>query len=201
MDENRLTADVLLAITDASTGAPVIDSAHLRPLLAGTAITELVLRGALTLTQGGRFGVGRVPMPVDARWTDVVQRALGRTPTSAITRVAGSAAWHDRTLALRAAAGKISPFEAWRATRRPGCSAFSRGGAWRSCARMTAFDCWRACTRSWPQIEARATTMRSPRCWRPEGRCARSSRRATGAGSSTGGPASLRGSGPDPACA
>ncbi|MBP6994665.1 MAG: GPP34 family phosphoprotein [Phycicoccus sp.] len=106
MDENRLTADVLLAITDASTGAPVIDSAHLRPLLAGTAITELVLRGALTLTQGGRFGVGRVPMPVDARWTDVVQRALGRTPTSAITRVAGSAAWRDRTLALRAAAAE-----------------------------------------------------------------------------------------------
>lgn len=188
MDENRLTADVLLAITDAGTGAPVIDSAHLRPLLAGTAITELVLRGALTLTQGGRFGVGRVPMPVDARWTDVVQRALGRTPASAITRVAGSAAWRDRTPRCGRRRLKISPFEAWHATRRPGCSAFSRGGGWRSCVRMTAIDCWRACTRSWPRIEAPDTTMRSPRCWRPGGRCARSFRRATGDGSSAGGP-------------
>ncbi|RDI42011.1 GOLPH3/VPS74 family protein [Nocardia mexicana] len=98
---------LLLAYND--TGRPRVDGTKLKAALAGAAILELTLAGALRLTEAGEpnHKKGRLVAtgvtPDDPRLAELVTVADGRRPKDAVGKVAGFSAWRSRSRDLREA--------------------------------------------------------------------------------------------------
>jgi Golgi phosphoprotein 3 (GPP34) len=90
---------LLLAYNDVS-GKPMVDGMKLNAALAGTAVVELALTGALELTDRGRL-VRTGQQPADSRLAVVAELADGRKPKDAISRISGLSGWHNRAGDLR----------------------------------------------------------------------------------------------------
>jgi hypothetical protein len=99
-----LHAEFLLLAHDDETGRPLIDGTHLKAGLAGAAISELALQGALRLEGDGRSarlrasGEGVAPELVEA-----LERADGQSPKNAVARVGGAQSWRNRAGELETA--------------------------------------------------------------------------------------------------
>ncbi|MCM6778815.1 GPP34 family phosphoprotein [Nocardia sp. CDC159] len=98
---------LLLALDDS--GKQRVADAVLGAALAGAALVELTLDGALRVTERGdpahkpgRLAATERP-PSDARLADLVGVAQGRKPKDAIGKVAGFGGWHRRAKDLREA--------------------------------------------------------------------------------------------------
>lgn len=108
MTTRTLCGDYLLAILSPTKERPVVDSTHWKAGLAGAAIVEAVLVGALRLTEkgdpagGGRLvPTGRASVPSDPAWAEVLERAAGQQPKGAVARIGGGSSWKDRAGDLR----------------------------------------------------------------------------------------------------
>jgi Golgi phosphoprotein 3 (GPP34) len=106
---------LLLAYNDVS-GKPMVDGMKLNAALAGTAVVELALTGALELTDRGRL-VRTGQQPADSRLAVVAELADGRKPKDAISRISGLSGWHNRAGDLRP---RLLPDADKRAIRRRG---------------------------------------------------------------------------------
>ncbi|MEO5874976.1 MAG: GPP34 family phosphoprotein [Streptosporangiaceae bacterium] len=99
---------LLLALRD-DTGKPWIDGTKLGAALAGAAIMELALDGALRLTEdddsGHRAGrlVATGRAPADSRLAGLIPVVDDRKPKDAVGKVAGFTAWNNRAEDLKSA--------------------------------------------------------------------------------------------------
>lgn len=91
------------------TGKPRIGGTELNAALAGAAIVELTLAGALRLTEADEPGrkkgrlVATGTQPDDPRLAELVTVAHGRKPKDAVGKVAGFGAWRSPSQNLREA--------------------------------------------------------------------------------------------------
>ncbi|WP_280267137.1 GOLPH3/VPS74 family protein [Nocardia wallacei] len=98
---------LLLAYND--TGRSRVDGTKLKAALAGAAILELTLDGALRLAEAGEPNqkkgrlVATGVTPADPRLAELVAVADGRKPKDAVGKVAGFSAWRSRSRDLREA--------------------------------------------------------------------------------------------------
>lgn len=99
-----LHAEFLLLAHDDETGRPLVDGMHLKAGLAGAAISELALQGALRLEGQGRsarlHATGEISAPELA---EALDRADGQSPKNAVARVGGGQSWRNRAGDLEAA--------------------------------------------------------------------------------------------------
>ena len=99
-----LHAEFLLLAHDDETGRPLVDGTHLKAGLAGAAISELALQGALELEGEGRsarlHATGHAVAP---ELEEALQRADGQAPKNAVARVGGAQSWRDRAGPLESA--------------------------------------------------------------------------------------------------
>lgn len=99
---------LLLAYRD-DTGKPRIGGTQLNAALAGAAIVELTLAGALRLTEADEPGhkkgrlVATGAQPDDPRLAELVTVADGRRPKDAVGKVAGFGGWRNPSQNLREA--------------------------------------------------------------------------------------------------
>lgn len=113
--------ELLLLTYDNTTGRARLGGTQLTAALAGAAIVELTLDGALRLTGAGEPGIakGRLvstgQQPGDPRLAELVTVSHGRKPKDAIGKVGGTGSWRNRSRDLReallrdlAAAGEIT---------------------------------------------------------------------------------------------
>lgn len=99
-----LHAEYLLLAHDDDSGRPLVDGLHLRAGLAGAAITELALQGALRLEGEGRSArLHATGQTVAPELAEVLARADGQSPKNAVARVGGGQSWRDRAGELQAA--------------------------------------------------------------------------------------------------
>jgi hypothetical protein len=97
---------LLLALND-DTGRKSVDSTRMGAALAGAAIVELTLDGALRLTEEGdpEHKPGRLVatgrQPADPRLADLVTVADGRKPKDAVGKVTGFGSWRSRAKNLQ----------------------------------------------------------------------------------------------------
>lgn len=97
-----LAEEFLLLVFDDDRGKPMIDGTKMDAAVAGAAIVELTLDGALGLSEKGRLvRTGRTP--ADPRLAELVEVVDGRKPKDAVSKVSGVAAWRNRSRGLRAA--------------------------------------------------------------------------------------------------
>ncbi|WP_039825030.1 GOLPH3/VPS74 family protein [Nocardia testacea] len=100
---------LLLLVYDSTTGKARVGGTQLIAALAGAAIVELTLDGALRLTEADEPGVkkGRLrptgKKPGDPRFAELVAVADGRKPKDAIGKVGGLGSWRSRARDLREA--------------------------------------------------------------------------------------------------
>jgi hypothetical protein len=109
MTPRPLTAELLLLAFGDVDGRPLIDSTRLKAAVAGAAIVDLTLDGALRLTQPGdpEFRPGRLvrttrPVP-DPLLAEVARLSHDRKPKDAVGRIGGANAWKDRAGSLKQA--------------------------------------------------------------------------------------------------
>ncbi|MBF6175980.1 GOLPH3/VPS74 family protein [Nocardia blacklockiae] len=101
--------DLLLLAYRNDTGRPRVGGTQLNAALAGAAIVELTLAGALRLTETDEPGhkkgrlVATGTRPDDPRLADLVAVADGRKPKDAVAKVAGFGAWRNPSRNLREA--------------------------------------------------------------------------------------------------
>ncbi|MBB5917487.1 hypothetical protein BJY24_006399 [Nocardia transvalensis] len=101
-----LAEEFLVLAYREDTGRPRLGGNQLDAALAGSAIVELTLEGALRMTEPGEPGqkkdrlVSTGIRPADSRLAALVAVADGRKPKDAVGKIAGFAAWrnHSRTL-------------------------------------------------------------------------------------------------------
>jgi hypothetical protein len=97
-----LTAELLLLALDDATGKPLVDATRLRAAVAGAAVVDLTLTGALRLTRPGdtQARPGRLVRTTqhvsDPRLDEVARVVDGRKPKDAVGKVGGATAWKDR---------------------------------------------------------------------------------------------------------
>ncbi|OQS16173.1 hypothetical protein B0T36_05140 [Nocardia donostiensis] len=101
--------DFLLLAYDNDTGKPRIGGTGLTTALAGAAVVELTLDGALRLTGSEEPGIkkGRLvstgQQPGDSRLAELITVCNGRKPKDAINKVGGPGSWRSRSHDLREA--------------------------------------------------------------------------------------------------
>lgn len=102
-----LTVEFLLLALGDETGKPLVDSTKLKAAVAGAAIVDLTLDGALRLTEKGdpEFKAGRLvrtgqTVP-DGRLDEVAELSHNRKPRDAVSRIGGMSAWKDRAGGLK----------------------------------------------------------------------------------------------------
>lgn len=108
-NEQTLCADYLLALLSPEKETFVVDSTHWKAGLAGAAVVEAVLAGALRLTEQGEPGTrpgrlvrtGVAAPAVGSVWDEVIERADGQKPKNAVGRIGGASTWRDRAGELR----------------------------------------------------------------------------------------------------
>ncbi|MEU4344367.1 GPP34 family phosphoprotein [Nocardia sp. NPDC023852] len=104
-----LAEEFLLLALDDDTGRKSVDSTRMDAAVAGAAIVELTLEGALRLTEQGDpdHKPGRLVatdrQPPDQRLAKLVALADSRKPKDAIGKVAGFGGWHSRARNLQEA--------------------------------------------------------------------------------------------------
>lgn len=107
MTHRPLTVEFLLLALGDDSGKPLVDSTKLRAGVAGAAIVDLTLDGALRLTERGDpgFKPGRLVrtgrLVTDARLAEVAEQSHDRKPKDAIGRIGGLNAWKDRAVGLK----------------------------------------------------------------------------------------------------
>ena len=107
MTRRPLTAEFLLLALRDQDGKPRIDSTKLKAAVAGSAIVELTLDGALRLTEPGdpEFRPGRLVRTTrlvsDPHLAEVAERSHNRKPKEAVSRIGGASAWKDRAGSLK----------------------------------------------------------------------------------------------------
>lgn len=95
-------AELLLLVLDEKSGKTLVDSSALSAGLAGAAVIDLVLAGALELVEhdGGPVKRGRLArtgrnQPTDPVLVQIAERARGRKPKSAVCELYAWS-WEDR---------------------------------------------------------------------------------------------------------
>ena len=102
MTRRPLTAEFLLLALGDEDGRPRIDSTKLKAAVAGAAIVDLTLDGALRLTEAGdpEHKPGRLVRTTrhvaDPRLAEVAELSHRRKPKDAVGRIGGASAWKDR---------------------------------------------------------------------------------------------------------
>lgn len=100
-----LTEELLLLTLDQRSGRPALDSVRMKAAVAGAAVAELTLDGALALDgpDGRRARLRRTGTaePSDPLLREVLAVADGRRPQDAVSKLGGADAWRDRAGALR----------------------------------------------------------------------------------------------------
>lgn len=103
--DRSLAEEYLLLALDPGTGRSAVDGTRLRAAVAGAAVAQLTLDGALALDRPGdkrstlrRTGVAEPPGTL---WREVLEVADGRRPKDAVSRLGGAGAWRDRAGRLR----------------------------------------------------------------------------------------------------
>ncbi|GAA3224337.1 GOLPH3/VPS74 family protein [Actinocorallia longicatena] len=104
-----LAEELLLLILRDDTGKPMVDGTRLNAALAGAAIVELTLDGALRLTgeddpshPRGRLVATGTPAS-DPRLSHLLAVAEGRRPKDAVSRIGGASDWRNRAGNLKEA--------------------------------------------------------------------------------------------------
>lgn len=101
--------DFLLLTYDDHTGRARMGGTELTAALAGAAIVELTLDGALRLTETAEPGIAKGRLvstgrsPGDPRLAELVGVCHGRKPKDAIGKVGGTGSWRNRSRDLREA--------------------------------------------------------------------------------------------------
>ncbi|WP_160147206.1 GOLPH3/VPS74 family protein [Thermomonospora echinospora] len=107
--ELTLAEELLLIVLKDDTGKPMIDGQRLSAALAGAALVELTLEGALRVTEDGdpdhRAGrlVATGAQPGDPRLAELVKEAHDTKPKNAVSRLSGVSAWRNRAKDLKEA--------------------------------------------------------------------------------------------------
>jgi Golgi phosphoprotein 3 GPP34 len=103
--DRSLAEEYLLLTLDPDTGRSTVDSTRLRAAVAGAAVAQLTLDGALALDRPNdkratlrRTGTAE---PGGALLQEVLGIADGRRPKDAVSRLGGASAWKDRAGRLR----------------------------------------------------------------------------------------------------
>ena len=102
MTTRPLTAEFLLLAFDDASGKALIDSTKLKAAVAGAAIVDLTLDGALRLTEPGdpEFKPGRLVRTTrhvsDPPLAEVAEISHNRKPKDAVGRIGGASAWKNR---------------------------------------------------------------------------------------------------------
>ncbi|SDO91247.1 Golgi phosphoprotein 3 (GPP34) [Pedococcus dokdonensis] len=102
MTPQPLTAEFLLLAHSDEDGKALIDSTKLKAAVAGAAIVDLTLDGALRLTEPGdpEFKPGRLVRTTrhvsDPLLAQVVEMSHDRKPKDAVGRIGGASAWRNR---------------------------------------------------------------------------------------------------------
>ena len=107
MTRRSLTAEFLLLALGDQDGRPRVDSTRLKAAVAGAAIVDLTLEGALRLTEPGdaEHKPGRLVRTTrhvsDPLLAEVARLSHGRKPKDAVGRIGGVNAWKDRAGSLK----------------------------------------------------------------------------------------------------
>lgn len=107
MTKRPLTAEFLLLALGDEDGRPRVDSTKLKAAIAGSAIVELTLDGALRLTEPGdpEHRPGRLVRTTrhvgDPLLAEVARLSHDRKPKDAVGRIGGVSAWKDRAGSLK----------------------------------------------------------------------------------------------------
>lgn len=107
MTRRPLTAELLLLAMGDQDGRPRVDSTRLKAAVAGAAIVQLTLDGALRLTAAGdpEFKPGRLVRTTtnvsDPLLAEVAELSHNRKPKDAVGRIGGAGAWKDRAGGLK----------------------------------------------------------------------------------------------------
>lgn len=92
-----LHAEFALLVHDDATGRVLVDSTKLKAGIAGAAVVELTLQGALRLEGEGRrarlHGTGQTVAP---ELGEALARADGQSPKNAVARIGGGSSFTDR---------------------------------------------------------------------------------------------------------
>jgi hypothetical protein len=100
--ELPLTAELLLLILDDDEGKPMVDTTKRKAGVAGAAVLQLVLDGALDLGPGDakRARLVAVPGAAEPRSPVLVEardRAVAQKPKDAVARIGGASDWKGRS--------------------------------------------------------------------------------------------------------
>ncbi|WP_033424770.1 GOLPH3/VPS74 family protein [Actinomadura flavalba] len=104
-----LAEEFLLLVLKDETGKPMVDGQKTAAGLAGAAVVELTMDGALRLSGEGEPGVkkGRLIVtggtPRDRRLASLLEVVDGRKPKDAVSKVSGVSAWRNRSKDLKEA--------------------------------------------------------------------------------------------------
>jgi hypothetical protein len=96
-----LAEEYLLLALDDSSGKPLVDSTKLHAAIAGAAVVELTLDGALEIAQQdgdvkkGRLRRTGANSPSDPLLREILDKAHGRKPKDAVSHI-GVSAWRNR---------------------------------------------------------------------------------------------------------
>ncbi|MBM6399739.1 GOLPH3/VPS74 family protein [Phycicoccus sonneratiae] len=100
-----LTEELVLLTLDPHSGRPALDSVRMKAAVAGAAVAQLTLDGALALDgpdpKRARLRRTGTAAPTDPLLSDALEQADGRRPKDAVSRLGGAGAWRDRAGALR----------------------------------------------------------------------------------------------------
>lgn len=102
-----LAEEYLLLALDDTKGKPLLDSTKLHAAIAGAAVTDLTLAGALEVAQedgevkSGRFRRTGNATPTDPLMAEILDLAHDRKPKDAIGRIGGASAWRNRASSLK----------------------------------------------------------------------------------------------------
>jgi hypothetical protein len=103
--DRSLAEEYLLLTLDPGSGRPTVDSTRLRAAVAGAAVAQLTLDGALALDRPddkrARLRRTGTAEPPGTLWREVLEVADGLRPQDAISRLGGASAWKDRAGRLR----------------------------------------------------------------------------------------------------
>ena len=109
MTQRPLTAEFLLLALGDENGRPRVDSTRLKAAVAGAAIVELALDGALRLTEPGdpEHKLGRLVRTTrqvsDPLLDEVARLSHDPKPKDAVGRIGGVNAWRNRAGTLKEA--------------------------------------------------------------------------------------------------
>lgn len=98
--ELSLPAELLLLVLDDEQGKPLVDGMKRRAGVAGAAVLQLVIDGALQLGPGeprhAQLVAGPAPAPASAALGEARERALDHTPKQAVARIGGGSDFRGR---------------------------------------------------------------------------------------------------------